>query len=534
MFIVDLSCIIPPMQTSELSSCFRNIEGSIDRYFDWKSSSMWITALKIISYATIVIPLAALALKGCCRMLNGRAIPSAPLLCPAIPLPMAKPSAPRDSISKVIHQTPQFVGYKIGQGTPFPNTNLTALTVRPSNLFFNALFGPGATTRPGSKEFFRLLGSPIENRKRIVDHPNDVIRFSANGVGGEIRHKNQRAVNIPNLAAIYGGNTFEISCHELREMLDSHTVILSPLMPIGFYLAIKSDLKRGNHYALPGNDQKPLTLRELFGFFCPHLIETHKEYGFASEKEANQMLDLTIYQAGALVMKREDWRIFLDSDGKIRDRKVGEKDSIRLINGCGIRGLKSIQSPLNRPILTQMFSTALQAAERDFLVMPAVGMGVWGGDPDLYWRAFLDAVAADQSMIEKIFINPGHQPTKQAGKHKGAAGEEFGAILSEYKTRFAHDSKALANLNKIVNLFSENSDLLYLSQNLKGAHPDKIVSLFNASDPDVTLGRVVGQYANNLDHPSTTEENFTALGTNGLCFEEMTGVLEDRSRIIQR
>jgi hypothetical protein len=57
-------------------------------------------------------------------------------------------------------------------------------------------------------------------------------------------------------------------------------------------------------------------------------------------------------------------------------------------------------------------------------------------------------------------------------------------------------------------------------------YPDRVVSLLNASDPDVTLGFHVGEYVNNFPHCSTTEENYTAIGTNGLCFEDISGVHE--------
>ncbi len=60
-----------------------------------------------------------------------------------------------------------------------------------------------------------------------------------------------------------------------------------------------------------------------------------------------------------------------------------------------------------------------------------------------------------------------------------------------------------------------------------------LLPFFNASDPDVTLGNHVGEYVNNLDHPPTTEENYTALGTNGLCFEYLSSVRSDPNRVIQ-
>ena len=73
--------------------------------------------------------------------------------------------------------------------------------------------------------------------------------------------------------------------------------------------------------------------------------------------------------------------------------------------------------------------------------------------------------------------------------------------------------------------------MLQLAHNLKQVNPNTIVSVVNASDPDVTLGNHVGEYTNNQPHPAaTTEENYTAIGTNGLCFGVITGVDDDPNR----
>jgi hypothetical protein len=162
-------------------------------------------------------------------------------------------------------------------------------------------------------------------------------------------------------------------------------------------------------------------------------------------------------------------------------------------------------------------------------------MGVWGGDPDLYWRAFLAAVIRGGAPFERIFVNPGHQTTRTGGPFNGYSGEEFQIILDETIRRCeaSGDHLAVANLRKIVNLFDRKTDVVHLSSQLKAAYPDRIVSLFNASDPDVTLGNHVGEYVNRLGGAPTTEENYTALGTNGLCFEGITGVHADPLRVVQ-
>ena len=43
----------------------------------------------------------------------------------------------------------------------------------------------------------------------------------------------------------------------------------------------------------------------------------------------------------------------------------------------------------------------------------------------------------------------------------------------------------------------------------------------------------VGKYVNNIGHCSAIEENYTALGTNGICFEGVTGIHGHSECIIQ-
>jgi hypothetical protein len=43
----------------------------------------------------------------------------------------------------------------------------------------------------------------------------------------------------------------------------------------------------------------------------------------------------------------------------------------------------------------------------------------------------------------------------------------------------------------------------------------------------------VGEYTNNCPHrASTTEEHYTAVGSNGLCFETITGVHKDPEHVV--
>jgi hypothetical protein len=245
-----------------------------------------------------------------------------------------------------------------------------------------------------------------------------------------------------------------------------------------------------------------------------------------------------MYQLGAMIVKTEDFRIFADGDGQILERNPGEPDAIRLINACGIRGIRAHgagNDDLHQRILKETFSTALQAAEDGFIVFPAVGMGVWTGDPSIYWTALFDAVGRAGTGLEKIFINPRHARSID-GKYRGRSGDECAEILNDCMASYESqgDAVAVANLRKIVNLYDEKTDLLQLSYKLKKAYPLKTISLVNASDPDVTLGNHTTEYSNNRPHcANTTEEHYSMLGTNGLCFECITGVHEEEDRIVQ-
>jgi hypothetical protein len=442
-------------------------------------------------------------------------------------------------VQKVLDTAPVFERYRIGKGTPYPGTNLTAVTVRPANLFFQALLGANPSTLPGSNQLFAFRHSHDQIRNHILGmNPNNVVSFSATGRQGTIKANGVPERSIPNLGALYGNATYRMSFGELQATLNSQKIYACPLLPLPFYKALKKAMTQDNIVTLPGNDLAPQTLLQMSTPNCRALIaqvrKRHSDYGFASKADSDRLLQLSLYQVGALVVKTEDFRIFTDANGRIRERHPGEKDAIRLINACGIRGVRATPSPLNRTIMQQTFSTALRSAESGFVVMPATGMGVWGGDPDLYWRAFFDAVTVAGTGLEKIFVNPGHQVT-QSGTFQGCNGNEFQHIFNEYyaNARATNNVKALKNLDKITNLYDRKTDLLHLSHQLRVAFPEKIVSLFNASDPDVTLGNHVGEYVNALDQPATTEENYTALSTMGLCFEGITGVHADPTRLKQ-
>lgn len=450
----------------------------------------------------------------------------------------------------VINNTPAFAGYKISlpPNHPAEGVVLTGVNRRPNNLFFDALFEgtPITATMPGSNELFRFKTAPEEVRRyckeKAQQTPDGIVAFTANGKAGHVITRDMISLKTPigDLSEIYGSNTYRMSYREIEQILDSQKIFISESLPVAFYRGLKAAMKADGIVILPGNDSTPCLLREMrnrnqVGHFLASVEANPRAFGFSHADDFDGLLDMTLYQIGSMVVKTEDYYILVDGNGKILERNAGKRDAVRLINACGIRGFHSPKTPsqYNKPIMTQTFKTALHAAHDGFVVFPAVGMGVWRGDPDLYWRAFFDAIlASDLSNIDAIFVNPGHQQTI-SGPYQGHNGTEFQLILNEYLAHFRDNAVAMGKLSKIRNLFDSKKDLVQLAYNLKVAFPDKTVSLFNASDPDVTLGYHVGEYVNHIPHTITTEENYTAMGTNGLCFEDITGVHNDPGRIIQ-
>lgn len=444
-----------------------------------------------------------------------------------------------EKIISTVKKSPRFDEYKIAKGTKF-ETILTGAALRPANLFFQQLFKgtPITTTLPESEKLF-AFSDPEAVRKHIFSHkPTDIVSFSAKGIKSKVIKEDDEAVFVSDLKTIYGEKTYRISYGEIQSTLESQKIYLSSSLPINFYLGLKKAMIHDGIVTLPGDDDTPRVLRYLNTKNCKAFLEeaknNFKELGFQTEEDLNFLLDLTLYQLGSMVVKTEDFHIFMDSNGHIIERKPGKKDSIQLINACGIRGIKNRDSVINKKIMTETFTLALSAAKNGIVIIPAVGMGVWGGDPNIYWRAFLDALLLSGKELKQVFINPGHQQT-QYGPYRRCTGNELETIIGENieKCKKEHDEEGVKQLSKIVNLYDQKTDIVHLAYNLKEAFPDEIISLFNASDPDVTLGNHVGEYVNNCPHNSTTEENYTAMGTNGLCFEQITKVHEDPKRVIK-
>lgn len=441
-------------------------------------------------------------------------------------------------VHSLIEQSARFTSYETSFSLDRKKVVLTGVGIRPANLFFQSLFrnSPIKTTLPGSGKLFAFNTEhqTIREycRKMSMQHPDERVSFSANGQHSFVTTDGCSFREISDLREIFGPNTYQITWQEIWDTLNSQEIFLSPLLPLSFYQKLKSCMRLDHIVTLPGNDSNPVILKTLKeSQLYPHLrelcrlMEQQPEQVGLSAIQAEQLSSMTLYQIGSMVVKREDFRIFVDDKMKIRSRMPDQKDAIRLINACGIRGLSNTNPKWNRDIIKEMFKTALFAAEKGIALFPAVGMGVWRGDPDLYWRAFLDAIVESDIPLDAIFVNPGHQ-TSHDGRYAGCRGEEFELILNEYTTRFEGDVKASFKLKKIQNLFAQQTDIVQFAHRLKMQYPDRIVSLLNASDPDVTLGFHVGEYVNNCPHCSTTEENYTAIGTNGLCFEDISGVHE--------
>lgn len=497
---------------------------------------------------------------------------------PSVPVKVNKPeqtSAPLEvvsaapySVGRVLHGEPfdetilekvsSFNGYVL----PLPEDHachgvvLTGLYHRPATLFFDALF-EGTDfrfTRPGESLFqfysekdakksdLPLLQQKIRKHIDVKAAQLESVSFTAKGVASKTKVK---AVvhQVNDLSDILGNETYKISYKEIQETLESQKIYTSSLLPKAFYQGFKDALLKDGHVELPGEHGSSPTLKsikEKAVYKTPHcqkflnqVAADLQKFGFKSNEGFNAFMELTLFQMGSMVVKTEDYRIFMDGKGKIIKREEGQKDQILLINACGLRPSSNKVTDVNRQIMKETFKTALISAESGISIFPAVGMGIWGGDPDLYWRAFLDAVLASSDHLEQIVIHPGHRPSPYETKYPGKKGEEFEEIVAEYRTRLQGKPEELKKLDKLRNLYDKNPDVLQLARELKLANPDKVISVFNASDPDVTLGNHVGEYTNNWPHATTTEENYTAMGTNGICFEGITGIHNNPSRIIQ-
>lgn len=443
---------------------------------------------------------------------------------------------------ETILSTPQFRGYRYQ--TPGQPAVLM-FNERPVNFLVKALLGFDPETKPGSGEPF-AFHKPSSVKSAIKwglwwDNPIEVSAIGALAVLFKEGSSPLQPLGEKSMDAYLGRKVFRISHRELKSTLESQKILISPLIPRAFYLGLKEAFYIDKVTYLPRKRSDTFTLSELtrenhrfpnLKRYLRTVEQNPRHYGFTGEREQlsfKRVWDLTLYQIGAMVVKTEEWRCLVDENFLIEEREVGRKDGLLLLNLSGIRDLPRFEGkykPFHQKVMEHTFRCGIIAAGKEaHFVVPAVGMGIGGGDPGVYWRAFLDAVVSSGSDLSGIYVNPTHQKTK-AGPFSGYQGEEFASLLEEYKR--AHPKSE--GLKRIVNLYERQTDLLFLAKNLKKRFPDQTVALINPSDPDATLGNIVGEQINEIRSNGTTEENFTALGTNGLCFEKITGIFSDVAR----
>lgn len=320
-------------------------------------------------------------------------------------------------IHAVLEGTPKFSGYQISLPDSHPNKGivLTGVSLRPSNFFLRTLFNDIAiTTLPGPSLFaFRKPHDQLRTylKKLITNSPKGVVSFSAKNQFGAVKESSLGGVpkTVFDLSEIYGDKVYEISYREIHEILNSQRIYTSPLMPVQFYLGLKRAMKADKIVELPVDEKTRMAylLDQMtvlkgsegqlkFPNIASFLAEVEgapKKFGFKiqikmndnvrseASKEFDLLKKMSLYQLGSMVVKSEDYHVFVDGGCKIRPRKAGTKDVLRLINMCGIRDLNAVtpNQAMNQQIMIGAYRAALAACESGFIVLPAVGLGVWGG-----------------------------------------------------------------------------------------------------------------------------------------------------------
>lgn len=339
---------------------------------------------------------------------------------------------PNCTVKEAVKATPKFESYTFkGNST----VHLSDIDKRPANLLFDAIFGKDPTTQPGTQLF--AFPSATKARQHIMGLSNDtVLSISAKNKTTQLyrRGSDHRLISMGqrDLTTYLGNNTFEISAEELKNLLNSQKVYVSSLIPKEFYLGLKAALFSDGVVTLPADERRVPTLDEILhndypeptmwqrwvsGFHSNdnnrslYFAKVHLQkvqaspasYGFKDDGRMlsfEELKQLTLYQVGAMIVKSEDYYPLVEEGYRLAPRKVGDKNAITLISASGIRGFFKTNQiagnenhEIDRKIMTATFKTALQSIGKGGIaIFPAVGMGIWGGDPDIYWRAFFDAV----------------------------------------------------------------------------------------------------------------------------------------------
>lgn len=496
---------------------------------------------------------------------------------PSVVAPLSTKAGEESLCKNALAITPYFNRYQIGG---FEALTVTGVSKRPSDLFLEALFGGIVSEQPNSgKSLFGFVKPHKELIEKLYQHSaHTLIRFSANNAYGYAIAKGQR-YNLDRglglkgyLSDLYGEATVEFSIAEIQAVLNSQKIYTSPELPVKFYVDLVSAMRRDciqrdyhleehqHHFTLDGNDEQPYMLSQLkdmniypnTGGFLRDVetelqVDTrHKSvtktaapqnsYGFKFKDDYLFLLNSTLYQIGSMVVKSADNYLLVDGDMKLRPRKAGDNDLLKQIDLSGIRGFHSYSTNSNKQIMTSAFSSALLAAGTGYITLPAVGMGVWGGDPAVYWPALLDAIVLAGNNIKEIFINPSHQTASSVDpKLNLKNGEEFASLLFQYIEEQGKigNVQGILNLAKITNLIDTNKDIYQLAYHLKKQFPNEQVSFVNASDPDVTLGGCTGMYALRCPHIPTTEENLAVITTGLLQHLNRSITYKNPSKVLQ-
>lgn len=463
---------------------------------------------------------------------------------------------PKD-LSKVIQEAPQFNGYEIevkgaqkavagGKVNHYSlasadaedvSVTLTGLDSRPANLLLNAVYGKDATTKPGKAVF--KYNDPQQSLDEL-SQKNDSQKFVINFAQAENRTVKLKVGNghghdtyTASPKEVFGANEFNITAGEVKEILDSAKIYTASILPPKFFYEVKAILdKSPNRFLVDKKARKIPALNEITELkpLLQKVQQNPQAYGFADENAFQYVARLDLYHIGSLVVKTEKLHVLVNDEYKLKQREVGTDTAINLISACGIRpgakGSDKEDDNYSYVVAVEMFKSILIAASQKphaTIVMPAIGLGVWAandhqaarGAAEFYWGAFNEALESvdDKGNIENIVVNPDgrDQSSREVFEYIQASENNFG-LWAKVKT-------------------ASGKDILRIADNYKEENPSANVFLVNASDPDVTLGKHVGEYVNNFPHNHTTEENFAACTTSLLCDQEMTRIMEHHERI---
>jgi hypothetical protein len=407
-----------------------------------------------------------------------------------------------------IEQSAVFNQYKVKfmlDGVP-KEVPVTYFLKRPANFFF-ADMGLRVTPPSRTPELFAITDIDTSELKLLRKNTVSAKASAWDFTQFCVPYKNmfnKTGCNMVNVAErdVYGPGEFKLSCEEIMDIINDQNIYLCPSLSYDDYINLKVLLK--DYITIYEDKNSPISGYKL-----------------------NIGVQLQPYDFGTMVVKKDNFWVFVDDDGHIMNRDPGSKDCLKLISACGIRSFarsfgdgSGFQKICN--LMYDTFQTIFKACGKDsVLVMSAIGMGVWKGRGVCYWRSFLHAVMRAKIIPKAILINPAHQPHFHDDVFKDLQytapktpenGEEFKEYLELFWDRIRNP-----NLKRIRIM---DKDIVSVARNLRSSLDQTIdVCILNASDPDVTLGNHVGEYVNNVPHTSTTEENFAAIGTSGLCWE---------------